>query len=157
MSIDGGQFVADIENWLRTRPATPDEARRQAWAKVADACECALVTEGLSASDANTMAITYRRASRDAGRDPLDLIEPTAAQLERSRWYEDHGYRAHEDGGVLVWDALHHEIRSILYGERIMTVAEVRTVAADHGLQAIDGIGPARARAIMDALTQTPA
>jgi hypothetical protein len=67
----------------------------------------------------------------------------------------EHGDLANSEGGVLRWEQLSSELRSVLYSQEVLTVDEVRELAADRELQAIAGIGPAGERAILEALAAT--
>jgi hypothetical protein len=70
---------------------------------------------------------------------------------------ESHEYSAlaNSEGGVLCWEELSHDLRSVLYGQEVLTVDEVRDLATDRELQAVAGIGPANELAILKALAAT--
>jgi hypothetical protein len=163
------RLVADLEAWLAdpddepptswSAPSTADpaQAAHAAWSVVADAYERALTVAGLAEDDAVWLARNYRGAARQAGREAIPELaarSQTAATRARLDWFDRHAHIASEPGGILGWTDLPDDIRHTLYGERVFTINKVRELARDHELTAVAGIGPARARRIMQALRQ---
>jgi hypothetical protein len=163
IATEAATGIAALETWLgdqseMNRPFWVDPARSRVASILAGAYERALSVSGLSEGYDSWLAGRYVSEAHMAGLevDPdLEVRPMTPALRERLEWFEEHGQVAHEEGGVLVWEELPSDLRSQLYGEKILTVDAVRELAADHELQTINGIGPARARAILKALAAT--
>jgi hypothetical protein len=134
---------------------TAGEARRRAFAIVADACERAIDTPGLTAPALRRLALDYE----DAGRDPLPHLMRHRYSPEKqaqSQWCSEHREIAKGAGGVLAWDALDWGLRHVLfYDSNVATVAAIRDLADRGELQSLKWIGPAREQQIHEALAST--
>jgi hypothetical protein len=147
-----------------------------AWSMVADAAEAALALPSLSRlgrRDLEEMMSASRCAAGQtepmgdgiareaaAGIAAMEawLAHPSVVvdmSSEYAEWRERNRI-AHDEGGVLAWDLLPIDIRRVLYNGQVLSVDEVRELAARPGeLRAINGIGPTRERAILVALAAT--